>query len=107
MAKKTPAVAVARPDGDFSDFVVDAAGAANGAAPTAKHLAKNRLRKANKEENKASLDLFGDPRLVAGVTVTLKNFGSFDGKWIIEKASHKVSKGYGMQVEIRRCLNGY
>ena len=108
MSKKSAGISVARPEGEFEDFVVSGGGAASGeSAPTAKKMAKSKLRKANKKENTADIDVVGDPRLVAGVTVTLKNFGSFDGKWIIEKAAHKVSKGYTTKLDLRRCLDGY
>ena len=74
---------------------------------TPQHMAKNALRKANKHENTGKITLFGDPRLVAGVTADLKNFGSFDNKHIISKAVHRISNGYTTEVEIRKCLNGY
>ena len=101
-AKSVTVDTSARPSGDFSDFVVDGA-----AAPNAQQLAKNKLRKANKHENTGSLTLVGDPRLVAGVTLTLVNFGAFDGKYIVEKARHKVGGGYTLQIELRKCLDGY
>jgi len=69
--------------------------------------AKNALRKANKEETVGDLELIGDPRLVAGVTTDFTGFGSFDGKYIISKATHKVTAGYTVGIEARKCLNGY
>lgn len=70
-------------------------------------MAKNALRKANKKENAGTITLFGDPTLVGGVTVDLKNFGAFDEKYIVSKATHKISDGYTVESEIRKCLNGY
>jgi len=79
----------------------------DGAGITPAKMAKNALRKANKQENAGSVTLFGDPTLVAGVTVDLKNFGVFSLKYIVSKATHKISNGYTVDVEIRKCLNGY
>lgn len=73
----------------------------------AERLAKKKLREKNKDEITGTLALIGDPVIAASVTVNLKGFGKFDGKYIVEKCSHKVGGGYGQTVEIRRCLNGY
>jgi nucleoid DNA-binding protein len=74
---------------------------------TPAEMARNRLRKANKHENTGSVTLVGDPGLVAGLTVELLNFGSFNGKYIASKTVHKISNGYDIEVELRRVLNGY
>jgi phage protein D len=76
---------------------------------TPEKMAKNALRKANKEENTGSINLVGDPRLVGAVNITLENFGSFDTKYIISKATHRLSSssGYTTDIEIRKCLSGY
>lgn len=61
----------------------------------ARQLAMKRLRQKNKGEFKASFKLTGDARLVAGITVQVSGYGAFDGKYIIETATHSVSKsGY-------------
>lgn len=70
-------------------------------------LAKKRLREKNSQEFKASFNLAGDARLVAGVTVIVEGFGAFDGKYIIETASHAVSSGYKTNITLRRVLEGY
>ena len=50
----------------------------------------------------------GNPALVAGVTVELKGWGAFDGKYIITQAVHTVSgSGYTTQIKLRRVLEGY
>lgn len=46
----------------------------------------------------------GDFDLMAGNTVALKNFGHFDGNYLIEKATHTLSNGYETKIELRRCL---
>lgn len=74
----------------------------------AKTLAEKRLREKNQQEYNASFDLVGDVRLVAGVTVKIVGYGAFDGKYIIESASHSVSSsGYKTSIKLRRVLEGY
>ena len=75
----------------------------------ARQLAMKRLRQKNKSEYKASFTLTGDTRLVAGVTVEVSGYGAFDGKYIIETATHSVSKsgGYKTDITLRRVLEGY
>ncbi len=71
-------------------------------------LAEKRLREKNSQEYKASFNLAGDARLVAGVTVKVEGFGAFDGKYIIETASHTISSsGYKTNITLRRVLEGY
>jgi len=74
----------------------------------ARQLAMKRLRQKNKAEYSAEFTLVGDIRLVAGVTVELIGWGLFDGKYIIETATHSVTaSGYTLQVKLRRVLEGY
>lgn len=74
----------------------------------ARKLAMKRLRQKNKGEFKASFTLTGDTRLVAGITVEVVGFGAFDGKYIIETASHSISRsGYKTNVTLRRVLEEY
>lgn len=69
-------------------------------------VAQNRLRQANQSEVEGSLDLAGDPRLVAGCTVQVAGFGGFDGSYFIEQAAHGVSRssGYTTRICIRKTL---
>ena len=73
----------------------------------AEKLAKKKLREKNCSEVTVSLHLMGDFDLLAGNTVTLEGFHSFDGKYIITKGSHDIGAGYKMGVDLRRCLDGY
>lgn len=74
----------------------------------ARQLAMKRLRQKNKSEFKASFKLAGDVRLVAGVTVLVSGYGAFDGKYIIETATHSISNsGYTTDLTLRRVLEGY
>lgn len=74
----------------------------------AKRIAKATLRKLNLRKMTGSLSLVGDTSLVAGVVIKLKGFGSFDGGFIIESASHSVStSGYVTSLSVRRVNNNY
>lgn len=45
---------------------------------------------------------------LAGVTVQVAGYGAFDGKYIIETATHSISRsGYKTDVTLRRVLEGY
>ena len=95
----------AEKDGSGQVLEVNEKVSSNGEAMT---LAKKRLREKNSQEFKASFNLAGDARLVAGVTVELEGFGAFDGKYIIETASHTISSsGYKTNITLRRVLEGY
>ena len=43
--------------------------------------------------------MLGDVQLVAGATVRLKGFQSFDRKYKITKATHKLTGGYTTDIE--------
>ena len=74
----------------------------------AKRIAKATLRKLNLRSVTGSLSLVGDTSLVAGVVVELKGFGSFDGRFYIESASHSVStSGYVTSISVRRVNSTY
>ena len=62
----------------------------------------------DKEEFKASFSLAGDARLAAGITVLVSGYGAVDGKYIIETATHSVSRsGYKTDITLRRVLEDY
>lgn len=74
----------------------------------AKRKARAALRLKNRYQTTGSLVLTGDTRLVAGVTLNLKEFGTFSGKYLISKASHVVSSnGYTTSTELRKVIEGY
>ncbi len=76
-------------------------------AAEAKELAKKRLRQKNKGEVKAEFTLVGNVGLVAGLTVQVEGYGLFDGKYIIESATHNPTGGYTVGLKLRRVLEGY
>jgi phage protein D len=74
----------------------------------ARQLAMKRLRQKNKSEFQANFTLVGDVRLVAGVTVEVIGWGLFDGKYIVETATHRVAaSGYTVDIKLRQVLEGY
>lgn len=73
----------------------------------AKRVAQKTLRKLNKVEYTGSLSLTLNLELLAGSCIKLKDFGAFDGKYYITKATHNVGGGSGTELEIRKVLEGY
>lgn len=73
----------------------------------AERLAKKKLREQNKDEVTASFSTYGDFIYAAGGLVELKNFGVFDGKYIITKVGLRFGGGFTVSVDMRRCLDGY
>lgn len=75
-------------------------------AGEAEALAKKRLRLYNKSAKTAVFTMPGDIGLVAGVTVLLRGWGGWDGKYIVTRAVHTVgSGGYTTQIRLRKVLN--
>ncbi len=69
----------------------------------AQTIARNQLKLHNTFSMTPKFTLPGDPLLLAGNTVQLDKWGAFDGKYIINRAVHKVDKsGYTTQVQLRR-----
>lgn len=73
----------------------------------AMRLAKKRLREKNEGEITATFSMVGDVQLVAGVVVQLKGFQSFDRKYRIKSAKHKLLGGYTTDIELVQILEGY
>ena len=79
-----------------------------GSIAEAKALAEKQLRLHNKYARTATFTMTGDPDMLAGVTVLLADWGSWDGKYIVKQAKHTVgSSGYTTVVTLRRVLEGY
>lgn len=71
-------------------------------------LAKAKLRALNRRHITGSMSVIGDPGLVAGVVIKCAGFGSFDGNFIVEQASHKVdSSGYKTDLTLSRVNTNY
>lgn len=68
-------------------------------------LARKSLREKNKEAGKGTIALMGDIRMATGLTINIKGFKRFDGKYIIESCSHTIgSSGYVTSLGIRKVL---
>ncbi|MNI35458.1 phage late control protein GPD [compost metagenome] len=72
----------------------------------ANRLAKKKLRAENKKYGRAQMTLEGTTEITAGSTVSIKGFGCFDGKYIIESATHQISatSPYTTSINIRKVL---
>lgn len=93
-------------DGDVSGDQCLEITARVGSAGEAAALARKQLRAHNKMAKTAVFTLPGDVGLVAGVTVRLKGWGGWDGKYIVTRAVHTVnSGGYTTQIKMRKVLN--
>lgn len=73
----------------------------------AKRLARAKLRELNKRSVTGNMTIIGDTSIVAGVVITCKGFGSFDGNFIVEQATHAISPGYTTALSLRRVNNDY
>ena len=93
-------------DGDISGDQCLEIKAKVGSVGEAQALAKKHLRLHNKLAKTVTFTLPGDVGLVAGVTVQLKGFGGWDGKYIVTRAVHTVGGGgYTTQITIRKVLD--
>lgn len=74
----------------------------------AKRLAKAKLRQLNMRSVTGNLSIIGDTAMVAGVVIRVVGFGSFDGNFIVEQASHAYNgSGYVTGLSLRRVNNRY
>lgn len=73
----------------------------------AQKIAQNKLREANREAETVDITTMGDIHFVAGVTIMLIGFGTYDGKYIVTQATHSSGSGYETSLQLRRCLEGY
>ena len=71
----------------------------------AEALAQKYLRLNNKYARTCQFDIDGDPIMVAGVNIRLKNWGGFDGKYSITSVKHSVgTSGYQCTVSGRKIF---
>lgn len=74
----------------------------------AERLARAKLRELNLHQVTGSLTVVGNTALQAGCVVALEGFGSFDGNFLIESASHSMnSSGYITTIDVRRVNTDY
>ncbi|ARD47570.1 phage late control D family protein [Sporosarcina sp. P33] len=70
----------------------------------AKRWAIIEARNKNKNGKVGKLTMAGAIDLVQGLTIDIKNFGAFDGKYIIESCSHNPTGKYEVNLDIRGVL---
>lgn len=70
-------------------------------------LARKYLRAKNRGETTAQITVIGDVDYCAGITVRLYGYGEYDGKYIVETATHKLTGGYTTDLKLRSCLEDY
>ncbi len=100
-----PIKVVYRPPGAPKDGPILKVSQSVGSQAEAINAARKSLREKNKEAGKATLSLMGNVGLAAGMTIAIKGFGRFDGKYIIVSATHAVGgSGYTTNLEIRKVL---
>lgn len=68
----------------------------------AQRVAKAKFRELNKAETTFSGTVPGNTKMVSGANITLSGFGLFDGKYFIDKATHKVGGGYTTALETHK-----
>lgn len=74
----------------------------------AEKLAKKKLREKNKKEITLQITTPGRFEYLSGQVIELVDHGFYDGRYLIERATHKVgSGGYEVSMELRKCLTGY
>ncbi len=74
----------------------------------AERLAKAKLRQLNLRQTTGTLNVVGDPEMVAGSVIALGGFGGMDGNYIIERAVHSMSEqGYRTELNLRKVNLSY
>ncbi len=69
--------------------------------------AQSVVRDKNKDKENAKIELsIGNPLIAAGMTMTLKGVGQYDGNYFIVSAHHVCAPKYETELEVRRCLKG-
>ena len=70
----------------------------------ARRKAAGKLDKANESATKLSGDIWPNPKIVAGATVTVTGMGKINGKYFVEKSTIKVSEsGTTQSIEMHKC----
>lgn len=73
----------------------------------AERLAKAELRAKNCKEMTGSIDGMGDTRLRAGTVLSLEGWGGFDSSYVVQQATHTVTKdgGYRTSADLVKALD--
>lgn len=66
--------------------------------------AQKKLREKNKWETTGTIEVPGDSKYQAGLTCIVKNFGKYDGTYIIVQVIHSGGSGYNCSLKLRKVL---
>lgn len=58
------------------------------------------LAEQNEDQTAGNITLVGNPKLVAGSTILLRNLGIFSGKYLIKSSRHSITRGGGYTTSI-------
>ena len=73
-------------------------------AGDAQRLAKKKLREQNRKETTVQVTAVGNFVYRCGATLNIEGYGVYDGKYLIDKADHKVGRGgYEVSMELTKC----
>lgn len=70
----------------------------------AEQVARAKLRELNMGEVTLSCSVPGNTNLVAGAGVEIVEMGNFDGRYMIDKATHNVGGGYTTDLQMHRVM---
>ncbi|MBP1862136.1 phage late control D family protein [Rhizobium herbae] len=81
--------------------VLKIAGERTESPANAKALARSRMHFKNRKRRSGSFSHVGDVRAVAGVTVNMADFGKYSGLYLIDRSTHRMTRGgYTTDVEL-------
>jgi hypothetical protein len=90
----------------FSDITADFDRPRADVTDNANIICKARCREKNRNEWTCTLTIMGNVKMVGGVTINIKNWGKYSGKYMVDAASHKTGGRYLTTVNAHRVL-GY
>ena len=67
------------------------------------YKAAAKVNKSNESATTISGSIWPDPKICAGVTVTISGFGRVDGKYFVDKSTLDVGSGTKQKIEIHKC----
>lgn len=68
----------------------------------AERMAKSAIKKKNRLKVTGQLVVIGSTDLASGITIEIKGFGKFDGKYYVSKSEHSVGSGYTVSMDINK-----
>jgi len=90
----------------FTDITSDFSQPRTDVTDNANRICKARCREKNKNEWTCTLKMVGNVKMVGGVTINVRGWGKYSGKYMVDSASHKTGGGYQTTVKAHKVL-GY